>query len=100
MSLQTTKTEMLNVRIDPFAKARAAQICEAGGINLSDAVRMFVTRINADGKLPAALVLREEDHDAWIRAKVLEVLENPGPTFTHQEVMEEANAIIARKRNA
>lgn len=100
MTQQTTKSDMLNVRIDPCAKAQAAQICERGGLNLSDAVRMFVTRINIEGKLPAALILNEQDHDAWIRAKVLQVLENPGPTCSHEEVMAGAKEIIDKKRNA
>ena len=100
MSQQSVKNEMLNVRIDPFAKAKAAQILAEGGLNLSDAIRMLIARINSDGRVPPGLLMNEEEYDAWFKAKVLEALHSDEPDCSHEEVMEGAKAIIDRKRNA
>ncbi len=37
-------------------------------------------------------------HDAWLRAKVQEALADKQPTVPHQQVMDEAQAIIDKKR--
>lgn len=100
MTQQSVKNEMLNVRIDPYAKAKAAEILAGGGLNLSDAIRMFIARINADGRVPVGLLMNEDEYDTWFRAKVLEALRSDEPDCSHAEVMAEAKAIIDRKRNA
>jgi DNA-damage-inducible protein J len=100
MTQQSLKNETLNVRIDPFAKTKAMEILAGSGLNLSDAIRMFIARINADGRVPVGLLMNEEEYDTWFRAKVLEALHSDEPDCSHEEVMEEAKAIIDGKRNA
>nr|WP_296720311.1 hypothetical protein [Tistrella sp.] len=39
-------------------------------------------------------------HDAWFRAKVLEALDDDRPAVSHDRVMDEAQALIDRKRRA
>lgn len=48
-------TTMVHVRVDEKIKAQAAETLSAMGLTLSDAVRVFLTRIVADKELPFAL---------------------------------------------
>lgn len=100
MGQQSAKNEMLNVRVDPLAKAGAAQVLANAGLNLSDAVRMLIARINADGRVPSGLLMNEEEYNTWFKAKVLEALQSNEPDCPHEEVMVGAKAIIDGKRNA
>ena len=42
-------------RIDPKVKAEAAEVIEAMGLNLSDAIRLFLKRVATDGTTPLDL---------------------------------------------
>ena len=53
-----------------------------------------------EGGLPAGLTAAPEAHDAWFRAKVQEALADTRSTVPHQQVMDEAQALIDRKRRA
>ena len=46
---------MLHVRVDETVKAQAAETLAAMGLSLSDAVRVFLTRIAAEKELPFTL---------------------------------------------
>jgi DNA-damage-inducible protein J len=48
-------TTMVHVRLDEVIKAQATQALEAMGLSVSDAVRVFLTRVAADQQLPFAL---------------------------------------------
>jgi DNA-damage-inducible protein J len=48
-------TTMVHVRVDEEIKAQAAQTLAAMGLTISDAVRVFLTRVVADQELPFAL---------------------------------------------
>lgn len=48
-------TTMVHVRVDEKIKAQAAETLGAMGLTVSDAVRVFLTRIVADKALPFAL---------------------------------------------
>ncbi|PIE00658.1 MAG: type II toxin-antitoxin system antitoxin, RelB/DinJ family [Thiothrix nivea] len=48
-------TEMIHVRVDPHLKANAAQALESMGLSVSDAVRVFLTRVVSDQGMPFAL---------------------------------------------
>jgi DNA-damage-inducible protein J len=48
-------TTMVHVRVDEHVKAQAAETLAAMGLSISDAVRVFLTRIAAEKQLPFAL---------------------------------------------
>ena len=48
-------TSMIHVRIDEQVKAQANATLAAMGLSLSDAVRVFLTRVAAEQRLPFAL---------------------------------------------
>ena len=50
--------------------------------------------------MPAGLVADPQVHDAWFRDKVQEALADARPAVPHQQVMDEAQALIDRKRRA
>lgn len=49
------------------------------GLTLADAVRILLTRVAAEGGLPAGLGADPDAYDAWFRAKVHEALADPHP---------------------
>lgn len=91
---------MLHVRVDDQLKAEAADVLASVGLTLSDAVRILLTRVAAEGGMPAGLTADPEVYDAWFRAKVQEALADPRPTKPHDQVMHEARALIDGKRRA
>jgi DNA-damage-inducible protein J len=93
-------TSMLHIRIDDELKAVAAAKLADIGLTVSDAVRIFLTRVVKEGGLPAGLTTDPEGYDAWFRAKVQEALDDTRPTVSHRQVMDEAQAVIDRKRRA
>lgn len=94
------QTSMLHVRVDEQLKAQATEVLANVGLTVSDAVRILLTRVTREGGLPAALVTEPQAHDAWFRAKVQEALADDRPAIPHQQVMDEAQALIDRKRRA
>jgi len=48
-------TTMVHVRVEERIKARAAKALAAMGLSVSDAVRVFLTRVAAEKQLPFAL---------------------------------------------
>ena len=70
-------TTMVHVRIDERIKAEATETLAAMGLTVSDAVRVFLTRVVADKELPFAL-----------RA----------PNAATQTAMQEASEIIQSRR--
>ena len=49
-------TTMVHVRVDEHVKAQAAETLALMGLTVSDAIRVFLTRVVADGELPFALI--------------------------------------------
>ena len=95
-----TQTSMLHVRVDDHLKAQAADALAGVGLTLSDAVRILLTRVAAEGGMPAGLTIDPGAYDAWFRAKVKEALEDAGPSIPHAQAMEEAQTLIATTRRA
>ena len=93
-------TSMLHVRVDHGLKSRAAEALAGVGLTISDAVRILLTRIAAEGGLPAGLTMDPDAYDAWFRAKVREALDDPHSPSRHDRVMDEAQALIDAKRRA
>jgi len=91
-------TSMLHVRVDDELKADAAEKLASFGLTVSDAVRILLTRVTKEGGLPVGLTVDPEAHDAWFRDKVKEALADARPTVPHQQVMDEAQALIDKKR--
>jgi DNA-damage-inducible protein J len=91
-------TSMLHVRVDDKLKADAAEKLASFGLTVSDAVRILLTRVSKEGGLPIGLTVDAEAHEAWFRDKVKEALADVRPTVPHQQVMDEAQALIDRKR--
>lgn len=94
------QTSMLHVRVDDHLKAQASNALAGVGLTLSDAVRILLTRVAAEGGLPAGLTADPDAHDAWFRTKVQEALNDPRPARPHDQVMQEASALIDGKRRA
>ena len=93
-----TQTSMLHVRVDNHLKAQAAEALAGVGLTLSDAVRILLTRVAAEGGLPAGFATDSDAYDAWFRAKVEEALEDAGPSIPHAQAMQDAQALIVAKR--
>jgi len=89
---------MLHVRIDEQLKVQATEALANVGLTVSDAVRILLTRVTKEGGLPAGLTTDPQAHDAWFRAKVQEALADTRPGVPHQQVMDETQALIDRKR--
>ena len=51
--MMAAHTTMLHVRVDHGLKSRAAEALAGVGLTISDAVRILLTRIAAEGGLPA-----------------------------------------------
>jgi DNA-damage-inducible protein J len=92
------RTSMLHVRIDEEVKAKASETLASVGLTVSDAVRILLTRVANEGGLPAGLTVDAAAHDAWFRAKVQEALTDSNPAIPHEQVMDEMQALIDRKR--
>ncbi len=70
-------TTMVHVRIDENVKAQASETLASMGLTVSDAVRVFLTRVVADKELPFAI---------------------KAPNATSRVAMTEASAIIKSRR--
>jgi DNA-damage-inducible protein J len=91
---------MLHIRVDDKLKAEATEKLTNFGLTVSDAVRILLTRIAKEGALPAGLTADPDAYDAWFRAKVHEALADTRQAAAHQQVMDEVQALIDRKRRA
>ena len=87
---------LVQTRIDPELKQRAAAVLGHMGLTVSDAVRILLKRIANEGALPFGFAVNPVAHDAWFRAKVQEALDDPRPAISHDEV----EAHFARRRTA
>lgn len=70
-------TTMVHVRVDENIKAQATETLASMGLTISDAVRVFLTRVVADKELPFAL---------------------KAPNATTRAAMAEANNIVQNRR--
>lgn len=53
-----------------------------------------------EGALPPGLTADPDAYDAWLRAKVQKALDDPRPSVSDQQVMDDAQAVTDQKRNA
>ena len=87
---------LVQTRIDPVVKERAAEVLEGLGLTVSDAVRILLTRTANEGAPPFLLTHDASVHDAWFRAKVREALTDPRPGIAQAKV----EARFAKRRAA
>ena len=80
--MMAAHTSMLHVRVDDGLKSQAAKALAGVGLTISDAVRILLTRIAAEGGLPAGLTMDPDAYDTWFRAKVREALDDPASPRT------------------
>jgi len=81
---------MIHIRLDEQLKAQAAEALSGVGLTISDAVRILLIRIVAEGGLPAGLSADPDVPDAWFRTMVQEALANSRPTIPHGRMMQKA----------
>lgn len=77
---------LIQTRIDPVLRDKASLVLAQMGLTVSDAVRMLLTRVANEGALPAGLAVDPETHEAWVRAKVREALDDPRPDIPNEQV--------------
>lgn len=92
------QTAMLHVRVDETLKAEATAALDRVGLTLSDAVRILLTRIAAEGGMPPGLTTDPDSYDTWFRAKVQEALDDPAPSISQDVVMAKVQAAIDARR--
>lgn len=88
-------TTLVQTRIDPKVKERAAAVLERMGLTVSDVVRIMLTRTASEGAVPFELLADSRAYDAWFGRKVQEALDNDAPAVPHGEV--EARFAARRK---
>jgi len=91
-----TGSALVQTRIDPEVKDRAAEVLEAMGMTVSDAVRILLTRTAREGALPIELLTDDASYDAWFSKKVREALDDPRPAIPDDDV----KAHFAKRRAA
>lgn len=77
---------LVQTRIDPVIKEKAARVLERAGLTVSDAVRILLTRTANENKIPSLLTDEPEGYDAYVRAKVQEALDDSRPGIPHEEM--------------
>ncbi len=81
-----TNNALVQTRIEQSVKDRAAAVLDELGLTVSDVVRILLTRIANEGRLPVDLTVNRDEYDAWFRAKVTEALSDHRPDSSHEEV--------------
>jgi DNA-damage-inducible protein J len=93
---------LIQTRIDPDVRDRAAAVLENMGLTVSEVVRILLTRTANEGALPLELLSNSEAYDAWFRAKVREAMEGARPDELDERVEEhfaERRAVARRNRS-
>lgn len=80
---------LVQTRIDPDVRDRAAQVLDSVGLTISDAVRILLTRTANEGALPLELRNESPEYDEWFRRKVQAALADTRPRVPHDEVTRE-----------
>ena len=96
----SAQSSMLHVRVDNRLKAQASDVLAGVGLTLSGAVRILLTRVVAEGGMPAGLTTDPKAYDVWFRSKVQEALDYQRHTTPHSDVMHKAEAPMEEERRA
>lgn len=87
---------LVQTRIDPLVKERAAKVLQELGLTVSEAVRILLTRTANEGAPPFLLTPDSAAHDAWFRDKVGQALNDPRPDLAQAKV----ETYFAKRRTA
>lgn len=79
-------TTMVHVRVDENLKIQATQTLESMGLNISDAVRVFLTRVVADKGMPFDLKAPNADSRAAI-AEAKEIIRHRRTRFATADAL-------------
>lgn len=79
-------TALVQTRLDPEVKERAAAVLERLGLTVSDVVRILLTRTAHEGALPFELLSDPKAYDVWFRRRVQEALDSDEVPIAHEEV--------------
>ena len=91
-------TAVVQTRIDPAIRDRAAEVLDGMGMTVSDAVRILLTRVAKEGALPAGLTVNAAEHDAWFRGEVEKALREASDPNVKWVAHEEVAADWRRRR--
>ncbi|MCZ0735066.1 antitoxin PaaA2 family protein [Phreatobacter sp. AB_2022a] len=94
----TARTSMPHAGIDEKLTVEASEKLASVGLTISDAARILLTRVAGEGRCRPGIQAPEEARHSRFRAKVQEALADTRQTVPHHEVMNEAQALIDRKR--
>lgn len=78
---------LVQTRINRTVKDRASFVLEGLGLTVSDVVRTLLTRIAKEGSVPVELMANSEEYDALFRARVLEIMNDPGDVRIRDDVL-------------
>ena len=79
-----TTTTMVHVRVDEKIKAQATETLSSMGLTVSDAVRVFLTRIVADKELPFSIKAPNEASRTAI-AEADQIVRRRRPRFANAD---------------
>lgn len=79
-------TTMVHVRVDENVKAQAAETLASMGLTVSDAIRVFLTRVVADKELPFALKAPNASSRAAM-AEASEIIKSRRARFANSDAL-------------
>ncbi len=82
-------TTMVHIRVDETLKTQAADTLAAMGLSLSDAVRVFLTRVVAEQRLPFELKAPNAETRAAL-AEAEAIISARGARFTNAQALFDA----------
>lgn len=81
-----TTTTMIHVRVDENLKTQAAETLASMGLSVSDAIRVFLTRVVADNELPFAIKAPNASSCAAM-AEASEIIKSRRARFTNADAL-------------
>lgn len=91
-------TPVMNVRIEPELKERAAANLMKHGLFLSDYVRHALTYVAEHGELPAGLAMNEEQYAKFMQERSERAYRDRGPSRPVQDFINEERSRMRVKR--
>ena len=89
-------TTMVHVRVDETIKAQATETLAAMGLTVSDAIRVFLTRVVADKELPIAIKAPNATSRVAI-AEAREIIKNRRARFATADALIDDLQKVRRK---
>jgi len=77
-------------------RTKASEVLAEKGLTIDDATYILLSKIADDGVVPDILLTPADEYDAWVKAMVQEVLDDPSPDIPGEEVEAEFSERRAR----